>query len=61
MGAGPTFSFYETAVIEAPAPMRYEQAREEMVQIEKRMGAEYYQHNAKLAHQFWQRKKPWWL
>lgn len=61
MGAGPSFSFYETATIEAPAPMKYAQAREEMIQIEKRMGAEYYRSNAKLAHQFWQRKKPWWL
>lgn len=61
MGAGPRYSFFDVAEIFAPAPEAYAEARERMQRWERRMGAAYYQHNAKMAWDNWQRHRPWWL
>jgi hypothetical protein len=57
----PMFSFRDVAEIVAPAPEDYAEARASMQAWERKMGAAWYQHNANLAHAFWEMKKPWWL
>ena len=61
LGIGPKFSFFDVAEIHAPAPEQYAEARARMQAWERKMGAGYFQHNAKLAWEFWQTKRPWWL
>lgn len=43
------------------APAAYAEARFEMMAREYRLGAEYYRHNAEVAHSFWLLHRPWWL
>lgn len=57
----PSFSFHDIAQLVVPAPASYELARARYGAWERRMGGAWFQHNAQLAQQFWQAKKPWWL
>lgn len=61
MGVGPRFSFFDFPEIHAEAPAAYATARFELLAREHALGAEYYQHQAKLAYRFWLLKRPWWL
>lgn len=61
LGFAPQFSFYELPEIHQEAPTPYQAAMEEIRIREKLFGRQWFQHNAELAHQFWEMKKPWWL
>lgn len=58
---GPKFSFFDVTEIHQAAPESYEEARVRLQAWECRFGAVWYRHNANLAHQFWQLRRPWWL
>lgn len=60
-GVAPRFSFYEVAEIHQEAPAPYAAAMEEIRWRERMLGAEWFKHNAELAHQFYEMKKPWYL
>ena len=61
LGIPPSYSFQDVAEIHAPAPESYAESRQRMQRWEKKLGAAYYKHNAQLAYEFWQAKRPWWL
>lgn len=56
-----SFSFYEQAVIEIPAPYKYQVAQEFRHMLVKPFGPEWEYEIAKEAHKTYLRKRPWWI
>lgn len=63
LGIKPSFSFHELAEIHVEAPTPYQCAMEDLRIREALLGydSDWHQHNAELAHSFYEMKKPWWL
>ena len=61
LGFAPSFSFQDVAEICAPAPQSQQEARARMQRWERRLGAAWYAHNARLARDFYEMKRPFWL
>lgn len=63
-GFAPSFSFYEIAQQIEPVEVycaAYAAAMEDIKIRERLLGDEWFRHNAKLAHSFFEMKRPWWL
>ena len=56
-----SYSFDGSPEIHAEAPQAYEAAMEEIHLRERLLGKEWFKHNAELAHDFYEMKKPWYL
>lgn len=61
LGIAPSYSFHELPEIHQEAPTPYAVAMQELKIREKLYGAQWFKHNAELAHVLWERKKPWFL
>lgn len=55
------FSFYDPPQIIAECPIGYAAAMAEIKARDTLLGVGWLRRNAELAHEFWDRKKPWWL
>lgn len=60
LGIAPAFSFFDIAQVIAVEPESYAEARQRLQAWERKVGAAYMQHNAKMAYDAWQRHKPWY-
>lgn len=60
LGSVPRFSFFEQAVIEIPAPQKYEWAQEERRWILRDKEPEWFLNNELWAHKFYLMKRFWW-
>lgn len=61
LGFAPSFSFQDVAEICAPAPLSQQEASARLRRWERRLGSAWYAHNAFLARQFYEKKRPFWL
>jgi hypothetical protein len=60
LGPAPSFSFFEQAQIEIPAPIKYQHAQEYRVWLLRDKGPDWYLWNALMARKFYLRKREWW-
>jgi len=56
----PMFSFHELPEIHQEAPAAYAAAMSEIRAREMVLGAGWFRNNAEVAHEWWERKRPWW-
>ena len=61
LSPAPAFGFNDLAQIYAMEPVAYHEARVALERREIEYGAQWYRHNAKMAHKAWESHKPWWL
>ena len=54
------FSFFEQAVIEIPAPIKYQIAQEFLQYIQRDFGPDFRYNVSKRAHEVWIAKRPWY-
>lgn len=61
LGVPPSFSFYEQAVVEMPAPISYQVAQQYLRFVQRSFGENFRYECARRAHEVYQRKRPWWV
>ena len=57
----PRFSFHDLPEVVQEAPASYQAVLAEMRARDRVLGAGWLQHNAVLAHEFYQMKRDWWV
>jgi len=60
-GVIPGLSFYDQAIIEVPAPVKYQVAQEFKHRIELQFGPDWHYYICKQAHEVYLSKRPWWV
>lgn len=61
LGVPPSFSFYDQAQIEEPAPIEYSLAQQYRHFIQKDFGPNFHYDVGKRAHEVYLSKREWWV
>jgi hypothetical protein len=61
LGIPPSFSFYDQAQVEQPAPISYQVAQRFRESAQFPLGPNFRQEIARRAREVWGVKRPWWL
>lgn len=61
LGVPPSFSFYEQAQVEIPAPTEWAMAQKYRHAMQWELGPDFHWEVFKRAHEVYLSKRPWWL